>query len=487
MDTRLLQQRQWCREHQRGDEADGCHVVARADGEGYALAPVAQRRAEADGALQLLASVADEVEAGVTFAFVARGAGGGENLARDLQLGEPRAASQLFDGRAVEIPRGEIHGIEIRGAVQHLVDEAHAFEELGPVHIGHQAHAGDDVAHRDVRSALALVLFADQLLGARALRSDARLQPLQCRHHIRVLVAQPLHQLHREGRRQRLAGAAPARQRLRIELLPVHSQQAVGNRVGFLARGAAGDDALRDAAQVFDENDAQRDRDRPELADGQRRDTLIGAHETAQRLRFEPAVGMGNIGPGDAEHPREPGERALGQLGQLAVEAGRQILADLADLLLDHVVVVEHPLGGGGDAAAFVHGPGDGPVGRQHDLFVVAQAGAQRTAEFRPARDALRGRERLGVLLQALGAEDLLAQDLLVVPMRAEGEALQDSTQKWVQGGAVRDEGGQSALRVNRGSCAIYCRPKGAVGMILHDLCRPAGGEPHRPRAAPGS
>ena len=61
---------------------------------------------------------------------------------------------------------------------------------------------------------------------------------------------------------------------------------------------------------------------------------------------------MGDEGPGDAEHPRIAGERAIAQLGQLAVVARRQIGADLADLLLDQMVIVEQPFGGRRDDAA---------------------------------------------------------------------------------------------------------------------------------------
>ena len=81
---------------------------------------------------------------------------------------------------------------------------------------------------------------------------------------------------------------------------------------------------------------------------------LVGAHEAAQHLGVEAAVGVRDEGPGEAEHARIAGERPVGELGQLAVVARRQVVADLADLLFDEVVVVEQPFGGRRDGPALV-------------------------------------------------------------------------------------------------------------------------------------
>ncbi len=343
---------------------------------------------------------------------------------RDAHLGEGGAARELLDGVAIQVACREVHVRELAGTVQHLVDETHALEELGPVDIRHEPHARDDVAHRDVRGALALVFFLDQPLGADALRDELILEPGEGRRHLRILVAQPLHQLDGERGHQRLR-AAHSRQRLRVHLLTVHAQQSVGDGVGTLACRAADDDALRDAPQVLDQHDAQGNRDRPQLADGQRFDFLVRAHETPQCLGLEAAVGVRHEGPGDAEHARETGEMSFRELGELAVKAGRQVLADLADLLLDDVVVVQHPLGGRGDAASLVDRAGDGAVRGQQYLLVVAQARVERAAEAGLARDRLGFGEAARVPLQPLEAEDLLAQDLLVVPMGTDREPLE--------------------------------------------------------------
>ena len=46
------------------------------------------------------------------------------------------------------------------------------------------------------------------------------------------------------------------------------------------------------------------------------------------------------------EHPRVAGEVAVGQLGQLPVVVGGQVVADLAELLVDDGEVVDEPLRG---------------------------------------------------------------------------------------------------------------------------------------------
>jgi hypothetical protein len=66
----------------------------------------------------------------------------------------------------------------------------------------------------------------------------------------------------------------------------------------------------------------------------------------------------------------------FGEFRQLTIEARRQVLADLADLLLDDVIIVEHPLGRRRDAAAFVHRAGDRAIRREQNLLVVSQARA---------------------------------------------------------------------------------------------------------------
>src|SRR5271154_1888986 len=111
----------------------------------------------------------------------------------------------------------------------------------------------------------------------------------------------------------------------------------------MLAFGPAAGNALRRTPQVLYQHDAQRDSDGPQLTDGQRLYALVSLDEAAQQLWVEAAVGVGDECPGDAKHARIASQRAIGELGQLAIVPRRQILMDLPDLLFNHVVVVYQP------------------------------------------------------------------------------------------------------------------------------------------------
>ena len=184
------------------------------------------------------------------------------------------------------------------------------------------------------------------------------------------------------------------------------------------ASAMGGGDLVGEAAQVLDQHDAQGDRDGPELADGQRLHALIGDQIAAQRLGIEMAVGVGDEGPGEAEHPRIARERPLGELRQLTIVAGRQVLADLADLRFDEMVVVEQPFGGRHDAPPGLDLRDAGAVGREQDGGVLAQPPAQRRNPGRPRGHGLRPREALGVLLQTIDAEQLRAGRRRIRPGR---------------------------------------------------------------------
>ena len=86
---------------------------------------------------------------------------------------------------------------------------------------------------------------------------------------------------------------------------------------------------------------------------------------------------MGDEGPGDSVDAWVPEERALGQLGQLAVEALGQVVADLAQLLVHDVEIVDQPFRRRRDGALFSDGLGDLAISLAQHAAVVLDAGQQ--------------------------------------------------------------------------------------------------------------
>ena len=282
---------------------------------------MAQRDAESQLPLEVPASARDQEVAGillaarVLLAVVARQAllalGRPDRAPGHLELRVLRASRELLDRVAIAIARRKIHVREVAALAERRIDETDALEELRPIDGGHQAHAGDRVADRHVHRALPLMLLPDELVGGRPLGGQARVQPLDGGRHARIVIAQPLDQLHRELPRQ--GSLLEASQGLARELpLPVAGfHQAVGQGIGLPARRSAADDDLGSAPHVLHEHDPQRDRHRPELADRERLHALVGAHEPAERLRVEAAVGVRDECPCQPQDARIALEVAL--------------------------------------------------------------------------------------------------------------------------------------------------------------------------------
>src|SRR5437660_10856620 len=125
---------------------------------------------------------------------------------------------------------------------------------------------------------------------------------------------------------------------------------------------------------------------------------------------------MGNEGPCDAEHPRISSERSVGQLRQLPIIAGRQIVTNFADLIFDNVVIVEQPLGGRRRGAPVTDRPSDGAVRFEEKLLVVPQPDREGSAGNRPRGNLLGGGEARGMLLQPFDTEELLADGVFSIP-----------------------------------------------------------------------
>ena len=215
------------------------------------------------------------------------------------------------------------------------------------------------------------MLVVHDLVSCRFVIGQMLLQPYERWSHLRVLIPQALHELHDKCRRQPGFIAMFAKQCVRLRCATVNPEQSVRNHVGFLPCDTAAHDALRCAAHVFHKYDPQRNRNRPELSNGERMDGLIGAHEAPQSLRIEATVGMRDERPSHAEYPRVAGEGAIGELRQFSIVTGRQIDANLADLLLDDVIIIEQPFSRWRDRASRVHGSRDVSIGCEQNRCVV--------------------------------------------------------------------------------------------------------------------
>ena len=127
---------------------------------------------------------------------------------------------------------------------------------------------------------------------------------------------------------------------------------------------------------------------------------------------IEPAIGVRDIGPRDAEDARETFEVAGCEFREFAVKAGRKVVANFAELFFYNIKIIDQPFGGGDDGLLVLNRARDGAVIFQQDAAVFHDARNERAAFFASADDGLRGRQAFRVLLQPLDAEKLGANRL---------------------------------------------------------------------------
>ena len=101
------------------------------------------------------------------------------------------------------------------------------------------------------------MLQADGLLGRGALRWPGTPRGAGAPASGRVLVAQALEELNHSRRGQLVTGEPAQRSGRGLGFPVAEPEETVGELVRVLACGAAGDDLLRETAQVLDQQDAQ--------------------------------------------------------------------------------------------------------------------------------------------------------------------------------------------------------------------------------------
>ncbi len=404
----------------RGDDREGrqrdrAEVQRRRLANPRAAQPLPDGNTEAEVALERRAALRDQVVTGVAAAGLLAGRRGrrhADGPPGHLQLVAPASPRQLLDGVAVPVPRRKIHLRHARPVAQLHVHEAHALEEIRPVGLRQQPHARDHVAHRRVIGDLLLVLDVHDFVGRPSLARQPAVEPLERRRDRGILLAQSLDELDRER-----AGEGRGLEHLdhlgrRGFGIVSGAEQEVGDAVRLVARLAPGGDALGEPAEILDEDDPQRDRQRPELADRQRLDPLVSADEEPERVELDPAVRVRDEGPRQPVDARIAFQVSGGELRQLPVEPRRKVLLDLPDLLLDDVEVVEQPVGGGRDRARLAARLRDRPVRPDEHPRVLAQPRQQVPPAPLPGMAGLFGGEHPRELLELLHGEELCPEGL---------------------------------------------------------------------------
>ena len=72
----------------------------------------------------------------------------------------------------------QIHVLEGAAGLEDVIDQADVLEQLRPIDVGDEVHAGDDVTHCDAAGDLPLVLAADDGFGSCSLPGQLLVEPL---------------------------------------------------------------------------------------------------------------------------------------------------------------------------------------------------------------------------------------------------------------------------------------------------------------------
>ena len=394
------------RHEQGGARGDRAKVPRRGQGEEQAPHALPEIGPPRDTALELAPPAADQVIADVRRTRVGSAhmhlPGPLDAFEGQQQLPFAGRHRQFLDRVAVAVAAAEVHlAVDTRRvALQHLLDQAHALEELAPVERRDHAQTANQVGQARLLSGLMLSFRADRVLD----RLTARLQRgvellVQAGGH-RAEGARALEQPGDEGvvhlRRPRVNPPNSGFDRLGQ---PVRGQPvAAARREGIAAR-----------AQVVEQRELERARPRPDLADRQRRDRLEGADETLQPLRVHSSRARSNELERQRVDAWKPGELVGSDAGQPPEEGRGQVVMDVARRGRDDVEVVEQPFGG--RRHRLLTGvPGERGIDvaqRGHVLAELADVKAAAAAGAR--RQGQEHGQAPGVLLQQLDTEQFAA------------------------------------------------------------------------------
>ena len=288
----------------------------------------------------------------------------------------------------------------------------------------------------------------DHPVGVGAAGDQPLLQPVEAAAGERIAVAQPVEKLGGEG----ILGGAGLGPGEDLRPRPLADQQFVGQCIGRRPVAARPLHPVRQPAQVFQQDEAQERRHRPDLADVQRPAALVALHHGGEIGQVEGGIPDGDELPSQRQHPRH--RSAVGQrhLRQVAVEARREVTAQVAEVLLHHVMVVEQPFRRRGDQGLVARRRLDGKVVGQDGGLVV----------LHPREDVEGAKLRQG------GPR---ARQLLPRPAQRGPGPERDADRR---GGRVRCHAGASCGQGRRGTVArCRGRPCGAATRAVSSV--PAG------------
>ena len=290
--------------------------------------------------LERAAAGANQVIAHVRRAIVGRAhvhlPGPFHALERQQQLRLPRRPGQLLHGVAVAVAAAEIHlAVHARRvALQHLLDQADALEELAPVEGADETQAGDEIRDGGLLGGLLLSVHADGVLHRLAAVRQQRVElPVHGRGDRPERARTP--QEPRDERRVHLGGPGADALRHRLD----RRRQPVG---GDAMRPRLGQHVAA-LAEVIDEGQLEHAGPCPELADRERRNRLERGDEPLQPLRVEPARARSDELERQRIHARQPGKLVSGHPRQALEVRRRQVVVDVTGRRRHHVEVVEQP------------------------------------------------------------------------------------------------------------------------------------------------
>ena len=304
-----------------------------------------------------------------------------DGVARHIGLNAFRALGDFVDNLPVRVARFEIHQrVDARRIfAQHLFHRAVTFDEFAPVGGGQLAQTGDRISDRHLVGRLPLAFGENHLLDRKPLFGEMLIEPTERQSQRGILPLQVAAQFGDERATGRQFGFQHVGQN-QHQILGIargHRDQFIRPVGGQIAIGMCEPDALRDAAQVFDQRQAQHDRHRPQFADRQAHRVLVAVDKAAQISDVYAPVDVRNQFRRQMINARQAVRGAGGQDRQFAAEAPRQMLAGQANVFFNDVIVVQQPLRSRGHARFFAHHLGHQLVRLINDLFILLQSRQQ--------------------------------------------------------------------------------------------------------------